>query len=398
MELVFEMVSAEQFVPGLLTSKTFKEAGGVIGRSEDCDWVIPDRRRHLSNHHAQISYRDGAFYLTDTSSNGVQLKDNGARLRRDEPQRIEHGAVYCLGDFEIRARLVQDPARFDDEIGRPRAAGSIIPDDAFLDLDPLTAIDQQERIYAETDDFSMLGQNPANTRFQADYAPIDMESLPLPQLVPAPPQAPEPAPAAAAERQPEGFWQRFGEELGVDVAALDHDAREALALHAARLLRQCVAGLQQSLRTRTELKNELRLALTTAQGPSGNPLKQSADSREALDTLLRGKPGQPSAEQTVARAFRDLQAHQVALLSASRAAVRGTLEHFAPEQLALRFERDGQVSRLSGASGRWRAFGRYHQSLRQDDEWSERLLSRDFAQAYEEQVRLIATLNSESQG
>lgn len=41
MELVLEMVSAQQFVPGLLTSKTFKEAGGIIGRSADCDWAIP---------------------------------------------------------------------------------------------------------------------------------------------------------------------------------------------------------------------------------------------------------------------------------------------------------------------------------------------------------------------
>lgn len=397
MELVFEMVKVPQITRELLTSKTFKETGGIIGRGEDCDWVIPDSRRHLSGHHAQISYRDGAFFLTDTSSNGVRLKDSGARLRRDEPQRIEHGAVYCLGEFEIRARLVQDPARFDDEIGRPRAAGSIIPDDAFLDLDPLVAIDQQERIYAESDDFSMLGKTQASTSLQADYAPIDMESLPLPQLVPAPP-APQPAPEHAVERQTEGFWQRYGAELGVDLDTLDHDVREALALQAARLLRQCVAGLQQSLRTRTELKNELRLALTTAQGPSANPLKQSTDSREALATLLRGKQGQPSAELAVARAFRDLQAHQVALLSASRAAVRSTLEHFAPEQLSLRFERDGQVSRLSGASGRWRAYGRYHQSLRQDEEWSERLLARDFAQAYEEQVRLIGTLNSDTQG
>lgn len=398
MELVLEMVSAQQFVPGLLTSKTFKEAGGIIGRSADCDWAIPDRNRHLSSHHAQVSYRDGAFFLTDTSSNGILLKGSGARLQRGQAQRIEHGTVYCMGDFEIRARLIKDPAVFDEDIGRPRAAGSIIPDDAFLDLDPLSAIDQQERIYAESEDYGMLGANRADTRYQADYAPIDTESLPLPQLV----EAPKPATVVApeeVERQPDGFWQRFGDELGVSLDGLDQDARETLAAHAARLLRQFVGSLQQSLSTRTELKNELRLALTTAQGPSSNPLKSGANSREALTTLLlNGKPGQPSAEQSVARAFLDLQAHQVALISASRTAVRSTLEHFAPEQLALRFERDGQVSRLTGAGGHWRAYRRYHQSLRQDDEWSERLLSRDFAKAYEEQVRLIATLNSESQG
>ena len=399
MDLVFEMVSAQQFVPGLLTNKTFKEAGGSIGRADDCDWVIPDRHRHLSNHHAQVSYRDGSFFLTDTSSNGIRIKDSGARLRKGEPQRIEHGGIYCLGDYEIRARLVQDPAVFGEEIGRPRAAGSIIPDDAFLDLDPLNAIDQQERIYAASDDFGMLGMARQEPRQTADYARIDMESLPLPQLVPPPKEVAPPSPVPQPEQQPESFWQGFGQALGIDLEGLDQDAREALALNAAHLLGQCIGGLQQSLRTRSELKNELRLPLTTVQGAGNNPLKSSVDSREALNVLLLGgKSGQLPAEQAINRAFRDLQAHQVALLSASRTTVRATLEHFAPEQLALRFERDGQVSRLSGAGGRWRAYGRYHQALRHDYEWSERLLARDFAQAYEEQARLISTLNSESQG
>ena len=80
MELVFDMVSAQQFAPGLISSKTFKQAGGIIGRAEDCDWVIPDRKRVLSSRHAEVSYRDGAFFLTDTSSNGIQLKDTGASL------------------------------------------------------------------------------------------------------------------------------------------------------------------------------------------------------------------------------------------------------------------------------------------------------------------------------
>ena len=48
-------------------------------------------------------------------------------------------------------------------------------------------------------------------------------------------------------------------------------------LQAARLLKQSVAGLQQSLRTRSELKNELRLALTTVQSAGNNPLKQVGD-------------------------------------------------------------------------------------------------------------------------
>ena len=397
MELVFEMLNTKQFVPTELCQKTFKQAGGVIGRGDDCDWIIPDRKRHLSSHHAVISYRDGAFYLTDTSSNGIQVGDSGARLRKGEAVRIEHGSLYVLGDFEIRARLIRDPAVFDVEVGRPQAAGSIIPDDAFLDLDPLNALDQQERVYSEIEELISPRTVIQDTRQRADYARIDMESLMVPELVEAP-LAAEPVAPKVVERQSEGFWEQFGAALGVDLKDLGHDAKEALALNAALLLKQSIGGLQQSLRTRSELKNELRLAQTLVQGTHKNPLKFAVDAGEALDILLQpNKPGQMPAGQAISRAFRDLQAHQVALLTASRAAVRSTLEHFSPQQLTLRFERDNKPL-LATSGSRWRAYGRYHQALRQDDDWSERLLARDFAQAYEEQIRLISTLNADHQG
>jgi type VI secretion system protein ImpI len=395
MELVLEILSTQQFASTDLCRKTFKQTGGVVGRGEDCDWIIPDPKRHVSNHHMIISYREDMFFLTDTSSNGIQDGESGARLRRGEAVRIEHGSTYVLGDFKILARLVRDPTTF-GEVGRPRAAGSIIPDEAFLDLDPLKILEQQERVYSQIEELISPNTTIEDARQRADCARIDIENLLVPELVKA---TVEPAPAAkVVERQSEGFWERFGTTLGVDVNGLDHDAREALALSAAHLLKQSVGGLQQSLHTRNELKNELRLARTTLQGGNKNPLKTTGDAVEALGILLQpDKPGQLSAEQAISRAFRDLQAHQVALLTASRAAVRATLEHFSPQQLTLRFERDNKP--LFATSGnRWRAYGRYHQGLREDDDWSERLLARDFAQAYEEQIRLISTLYTDHQG
>ncbi|MDG1583134.1 type VI secretion system-associated FHA domain protein TagH [Pseudomonas sp. GOM6] len=403
MELVFDIVSAQQYAPGLLTSKSFLKAGGVIGRGEDCDWAIPDSKRILSNRHAQVSYADGHFYLTDTSSNGVTLKDSGARLPKGEPQRIEHGNVYCLGELEIRARVLQDPSQFEDSIGQRQHAGSIIPDDAFLDLDPIAALQQQPRGYTPLDEFAGLVQSPEEQQARTQYARIDMESLLVPELVedvtpePVAPPQPQPRPAPAAEPLPDGFWQRFGEALGVKLDDLDAAAREALAVQAARLLKQSVGGLQQSLRTRSELKNELRLALTTVQSAGNNPLKQVGDAGETLSALLRGnKPGQLPAEQAVGRAFRDLQAHQVALYAASRTAVQGLFEQFAPEQLALRFEQERKPL-IATAGSRWRAYQRHFRALEKDDDWSQRLFARDFAKTYEEQVRLIATLNTDYQ-
>ncbi|MDD2050630.1 type VI secretion system-associated FHA domain protein TagH [Pseudomonas putida] len=397
MELIFDLLKSKQAVPAALRSKTFDAAGGAIGRAEDCYWFLEDKTRELSNHHAIVSYRDGSFFLTDSSTNGTQDIDSGAYLRPGEPQRIEHGSVYRLGGFQVRARLVRDPATVDVEAGRPQAAGSTIPDDAFLDLDPLNALDEQERMYSEIDELAALDTPRQEPQQRADFARIDMESLLVPELV-APPEVPvavEPAPMA---RQSETFWERFGAALGVDLKGLDQDSREALAINAARLLKQSIGGLQQSLRTRSELKNELRLALTSVQSGSRNPLKFAQDASEALSILLQeSKSGQLPAEQAIARAFNDLQAHQVALLTASRAAMRSTLEHFSPQQLTLRFERDSKPL-LATSGSRWRAYHRYHQALREDDDWSERLLARDFAQAYEEQIRLIATLHTEHQG
>jgi type VI secretion system protein ImpI len=76
-----------------------------------------------------------------------------------------------------------------------------------------------------------------------------MESLMVPELVA--PVEPEPAGPESRRASERGFLGAFGAALGVDLKGLDHDAREALALNAARLLRQSIGGLQQSLRTRS---------------------------------------------------------------------------------------------------------------------------------------------------
>lgn len=398
MELVFDMVSAPQNLDGTAASKTFRLAGGIIGRSENCDWVLPDRNRVVSGKHALVTFDNGAFYLTDTSSNGIHFKDSGMPMVKGEPVRIEHGNVFCLGDFEIRARLLQNPAEFETGLQHSQSTGSIIPDDAFLDLDPLNALDQQERRQYQDDDLSLQPYTEEPQSQIHDYARIDMESLPVPELIAAPVQAPVETRAPARESLPETFWAKYSQALGVSLDGLPDEQREALAITAATLLRQCVGNLQQSLKTRSELKAELRLAQTTVQTSGNNPLKHAADSSEALTLLLRNQePGQLPAGHAVARAYRDLQAHQVALSAASRAALKGMLEHLSPEQLNLRFERESK-GLLNTNGARWKAYTRFHHSIQSEEDWSKRLFARDFANAYEEQIRLIATLNMDIQG
>ncbi|MBM7063370.1 type VI secretion system-associated FHA domain protein TagH [Pseudomonas sp. UL073] len=391
MELVFEIVSAQQFVPGQQASKRFKQAGGSIGRHPDCDWPLPDAKRVISARHALVSFREGAYYLTDTSSNGT-LRKGAARLPKQQAQRIAHGDTFCLGDFEIRARLVQDPARFDGVVGLPVAAGSLIPDDAFLDLDPLVALDQQAHAY-----LAQVEPQPVTSALQPhDHLAVELHQLPLPQLVAAV-AAPAPQPARPAAPNA-SFWEAFAGALGVPFDTLDAQQREALALQVARLLRQCIAGLQQGLHTRDALKRELRLPLGSPPAPGSTALQHAADPASAMHAMLGLDGRQPlAAEQILRSTFHELQAHQLALVAASQAAVTAVLAQFAPEQLTQRFDEQHKPL-LATAGSRWRAYRRLHRRLQRDDEWREGLLTGDFARSYDEQVRLTATLDATQQG
>lgn len=406
MELILEIISDQQFADNMVVSKEFKSAGGVIGRAPDCDWIIADPKRYVSGHHAIISSQNGQFYITDVSSNGTVLKNTGSRLPAGEAFLIEHGAVFSMGDYDIRARLAYDPATFENVVGKPVEAGGIIPDDAFLDLDPIKAIEQQPFQYVDMDELAdfMKDNEQQSGEQRKDYARVDIESLEIPQLVedkiPTPaPVAPEPVEVSTPVppvKFSNNFWDKFSAELGIDVTKLDEAEKEQLAISTAKLFRQCVTGVQQSLRTRSELKNELRLPITSVQATGNNPLRYTADAESAINDLLkRHNPNQLSPEQAINRAFRDLQAHQVALLAACRGAVRGVIQQFAPEQLTLAFEQRGDKGVIKGSAWKWRAYCRYHNLLQQDAEWNDRLFSKDFTAYYEEQVRLLASLNDD---
>lgn len=395
MELVLEMIMAGQFVNPDLCRRVFGPAGGVIGREEDCDWAIPDRERLLSKFHARVSFKEDIFFLTDTSANGVSYLESGVYLPKNQPVPIKDGDVYVMGACTILARLVANAPGSAAETHLPVPVAGLVPDDALVDLDPLKALDQQACVFREIDELINPGMAPMFASSYPDHGCVSTESLLLPELVEAPDEREPLSPCDAAAPANEDFWKRFGIALGMEIDSLDDEGREVLAINVARLFKQSIQSLQQSVRTRDGLRAELRLAQTLTQRGQKNPLKQTDDALPML--LLPRAAGALPATDAIAGAFHDLQAHQVALLAASRAMLRATLEHFSPRQLVWRLERE-QRPLINTAGRYWRAYGRYHQALCQDDDWTERLLARDFAQAYEEQFRLISTLQNDHHG
>jgi type VI secretion system protein len=121
--------------------------GGSIGRAHDNDWVLPDPERYLSAHHARVKFRDGAFHLFDTSTNGVFINERTEALGRRDSYTLRDGDQLRLGDYEIAVSIDSDAAEAPEasavfpvkparrpRVSRPRMRGDIGADFSMGDL------------------------------------------------------------------------------------------------------------------------------------------------------------------------------------------------------------------------------------------------------------------------
>ena len=81
--------------------REFAAVGGTIGRHSDNDWVLPDAKRYVSSRHAMIEHQSGAYYLVDTSRNGVYVNDADTPVGQGHPQRLFDGDRLRFGAYEI---------------------------------------------------------------------------------------------------------------------------------------------------------------------------------------------------------------------------------------------------------------------------------------------------------
>jgi type VI secretion system protein len=101
MALKLTILSSQRAPLGPQGSIAFGVGGGTIGRGQDNDWVLPDPQRYLSAHHARVQFRHGAYYLFDTSTNGVFVNDGTVPLGRRNDYPLRSGDRLRLGDYEI---------------------------------------------------------------------------------------------------------------------------------------------------------------------------------------------------------------------------------------------------------------------------------------------------------
>ncbi|AZO78240.1 hypothetical protein BLM15_11930 [Bosea sp. Tri-49] len=106
--MLLTVLGLQRSTLGDRSTHIFGEAGGTLGRSASCDWILPDERNTLSARHARISHNGRGFLITDTSTNGVYLNAVDAPLGRDQSAPLSNGDTIYLADYIISVAILRE--------------------------------------------------------------------------------------------------------------------------------------------------------------------------------------------------------------------------------------------------------------------------------------------------
>lgn len=424
----------------------FDTGGATLGRNTDCDLVLPDPRRYTSGVHAVIEFDNDEFRIIDKSTNGTCHNSPHTLIGKNRSISLADGDRIYVGDFVLLVALDEAPdagdragARADAPVPSEAGASDAGHEDPWdigevsLPWDTATT-DPAERddgapADEEAEDLS-FSQAPEREHFTppsinpagGDAIPDDWDDFltgfhntdssggpgrasqapepssgdagkpqPAPKTrdeTPRPAQTPRPADPEPPERQ--GSEQSATDEAATAApgGARDDEIDE--------ILRVVTRGLMTLLQGRSEIKNEFRIAQTRFSRAENNPLKFSPDPDEALDRIL-GKVdsgGFLTGGRAFEDAIEDIQAHQLAILSAVQRAIESAVARFDPAELETKLQRISPISAKTPglrAAKCWNLFTMHYDEVAgrlRDD--ARRLFLAEFAEAYEEACRAVA--------
>lgn len=290
---------------------------------------------------------------------------------------VETGAVQGAG----RAATPQDPMD-DGQAVEPTRPEPVEPGDE-RGSDP---------IGTWPDPFAPVRPSPA---MQAEAAtppatPADSTARPAQPVRGTGPTAARETESAPPSPDSRDALAAFLEGLGTgDASAVD--APLELLRESGALLRAMTAGLTATMLARASFKSELRLGMTRIRAIENNPFKLSVDTDDALERLLlRRNPAFLGPEESCTQAFDDIQAHEMAMISGLRAALRALLARFEPGALEERLGAGGGLQKLlPGARGArlWELFNDTYDQVAADaaDDFMP-LFGDAFTRAYEDQI------------
>jgi type VI secretion system protein len=350
----------------------------VLGRSRNCNWVLPDPRNAISSRHCEIRRGRDFFMLRDISTNGTFVNDATERLTGEHMLNagdlIRIGQYEVIASFEVEVAAEPAPVAPEQEITfAPR--GEAIPDASPAPPEPVAEAPAEPVPDNVTVMWDSLADINAIDRERGLFGVADEAAAPV---VGADPATVDKLLAALLE--------------AAAIADGQVEKTPETVQKAGSLLKRLVAGLLVMVEARARAKAQMGAEMTGLQLEGNNPLKFARSPEQALAQLLMPpQPGFLEADKAVEDAYLDLQSHQVATLRAIPGALRATLDRFSPGSIRRRAENIGLLARiLPGArdAALWRNYEREFVAVKKEsDEAFMEVFSKEFRKAYERQLR-----------
>lgn len=105
MSLLITIIEFPQNCTVAETSKTFGEQGGTIGRAAENYWVLSDPDCFLSACHCEVSFENGHYLLTDTSTNGTFLNGSREPVGKGNNVKLQDGDIIELSDYKFSIKI-----------------------------------------------------------------------------------------------------------------------------------------------------------------------------------------------------------------------------------------------------------------------------------------------------
>ncbi|KPJ96024.1 MAG: hypothetical protein AMJ53_01600 [Gammaproteobacteria bacterium SG8_11] len=273
---------------------------------------------------------------------------------------------------------------------------NIIPDN-WLDEEEKSRVPQPPPEYKPP-------PQPQTTRNDLQYTsapkPSAKQPAKIPELTNGTPMAKKKVvkktvrPAGATTLASNQAVQAFLMGLGLEELRLPPEQIPAFMRTAGEVLRESITGTFNVLRSRTNIKSEFRMSMTTIQAVENNPLKFSINVQEAIRNMfLNTSDSYLPPVEAMREGFEDIEGHQMAVMAGTQAAIAALLKRFQPEFLEDTFDRS--VSRAGLLPGGkkakyWDAYEDYYKNLAASVEDNfQNMFGEEFARAYENQVNRL---------
>ncbi len=310
--------------------------GGRIGRAHDNEWVLPDPNRFLSSHHAHVRFRNGAFLIEDTSTNGLFLNDGTDPVGRLGPQPLRPGDTLRLGAYQIKVSDDATPGVDASSVfaySTPDVDGAGMQQDIGVELNISELLVNDSELSSQRRAFDPWGQPVEDSALlQFDHA---QQKAARAMRAPPPPRAPAPAkPGNGAGNGNAGGkgLDAFSHGAGMNPRQLPLEGHDRLLRLAGLLLREALVGIKNLARTQREIRQNSGLR-STADDPERIAL-QNLPVEDLMARLLLGHENQQlDAVQWLRELFGLATRHDAALMRALRPALEEFTKRLDPAVL-----------------------------------------------------------------